>query len=364
MARNVADQTDRLEVAAKARAIKADSPLQVKLELENMRTRLLADIQKFRSDARTFLPPAALTVEHTVLYDGSDMGMAWDGYEVVPAQEGIPLGNGSSVGQNPNPPEAVHSTAVPERIRVPLPSTLGAKLCIQLNLGMLLEAERQLRIGHMNDALHGVRVGVGYKSFLFRNSVRTASSYRKKLRSFDDVHVADAGVLSNARIYTASRMALEALYDRDNTSDLQLLAAQMERYKPIQKADLKANTAIIEHAIRGLHNTHLAWFWSLDVQGDSRDSEWLNESEIKIIFFRARQLLRRASYSVPCGLAAGTCQEVPLGGGSAHCGLGDGSDLSVAHAAGGDMERPWGKRCKWRAEGICCSPACTVAGSA
>lgn len=290
--KNRHDQTHRLQVAAKARAIKGDSPLQGKLELENMRTRLLADIQRFRRDARNFLPPAALTAEHAVLYDGTDMGMAWDGYEAIPDEVGIsvgdgssagngsPAGNGSLTGQIPNAPDAVHSTAVPERIRIPLPSTLGAKLCMQLNLGVLLEAERQLRIGQMNDALHGVRVGVGYKSFLFRNSVRTASSYRKKLRSFDDVHVADAGVLSNARIYSASRMALECLYDHDNPRDLLLLSSQMDRYKTIQKSDLKANTAIIEHAIRGVHNSHLAWFWSLDVQGDSRDSAWMDESEL------------------------------------------------------------------------------------
>lgn len=97
------------------------------------------------------LAPIALTAEHAVLYDGTDMGMAWDGYEAIPDKVGIsegsgfsagnesPAGKGSSTGQNPAS-DSVHSTA---------------------------EAKRQLRIGQMNNALHGVHVGVGYKSFLF-----------------------------------------------------------------------------------------------------------------------------------------------------------------------------------------------------
>lgn len=75
-------------------------------------------------------------------------------------------------------------------------------------------------------------------------------------------------------------MALECLYDCDNPRDLLLLSSQMDRYKTIQKSDLKANTTIIEHTIRDVHNSHLAWFWSLDVQGDSRESAWMDESDL------------------------------------------------------------------------------------
>ena len=44
--------------------------------------------------------------------------------------------------------------------------------------------------------------------------------------------------------------------------------------------DLKANTAIIKQGVRGVRNMHLPWFWSMDVGGDSEDSEWMAESEL------------------------------------------------------------------------------------
>ena len=82
----------------------------------------------------------------------------------------------------------------PEIHPVGLPSSFGIEFLVQMDLQDLAKKERLLREGQMNDALQGIRTGIGYKSLLYRAKVRNASSYRSKLRSFDDIHVADEGV--------------------------------------------------------------------------------------------------------------------------------------------------------------------------
>ncbi|KAI0705703.1 hypothetical protein C8Q76DRAFT_599067, partial [Earliella scabrosa] len=152
--------------------------------------------------------------------------------------------------------------------------------------------ERKLRVGQMNDALHGVRVGVAYKSFLFRNNVRPATSQRQKLRSFDEVHLADVGVQTHARVYSRAREALLKLYDMSNPEDRTLLDIQLSVYKPLLKADLKANTTLIEENTRGVHQLNLPWFWSLDVKGDSEGSAWMAEM-YRVVWLRALARMKR-----------------------------------------------------------------------
>lgn len=280
----------RLSVSAKARAVKAHSPMTEKLALEQMRSNLLKDIEKFNKKLPTYMAPGTLSVALALTPDLSSMGMEWDtldeqdargvssnpeagpssGFERTP---GSGLTNPGSSEQDPTP------TVVPERLRIALPSSLGLQFCKTHGLMDLVETERQLREGQMNDSLHNVRVSVGYKSFLFRHGVRKATSYRQRLRSFDDVHLADANVLSNARVYTTARSACLALYDERDESDAPGFSRVQDRYRVLAKPDLKANTAIIEQGVRGVRKLHLPWFWSMDVGGDSDDSEWMAESE-------------------------------------------------------------------------------------
>ncbi|KAG1782095.1 hypothetical protein EV702DRAFT_1041810 [Suillus placidus] len=51
----------------------------------------------------------------------------------------------------------------------------------------------------------------------------------------------------------------------------------LERYRPLLKEHLKVSTAVADPNARGQRNNTLAWFWSMDVEGDSRNSDWLNE---------------------------------------------------------------------------------------
>ena len=238
-----------------------------------MRAKLFKDIERFHRDSRAFLSADAMSMFLSVARDGSTLGSEWDTFE------GAGIRSQLDPAMDGDPEDTDDVPVVPERVPLFLPSTIGAARCRTLRLSKLVESERRLRIGQMNDALHAIRVGVGYKSFLYRNSVRPASSQRQKLRSFDDVHVADEGILSNARVYQVAREALIRLYDESDPSDSADLARMTARYKELSKPDLRANTAIIESSVRGLSHLHLAWFWYLDVGESISHGSWTDESE-------------------------------------------------------------------------------------
>lgn len=166
---------------------------------------------------------------------------------------------------------------LPETHPIGLPSTFGIRFLLQRGLRDLAHKERQLREGQMNDALQGIRTGISYKSLLYRAKVRNASSYRSRLRSFDDVHVADEGVRKYVRIYMQARQASEQLYDEDDEDDAAALATFRSRYRNIEKEDLKASTAVLEAFTPGLRNQHSAWFWNVADTEAARGSTWTHD---------------------------------------------------------------------------------------
>ncbi|KAI1784368.1 hypothetical protein LXA43DRAFT_901757, partial [Ganoderma leucocontextum] len=268
----------RLAVASKAQSVKSGSPLSDKISLEQARSKVLKDIEKFHKTARQFLRSEAHVSALSLPHDVSALGMEWDALEdsedrVDAAEE-----------QDDDPTQEM--LPVPEQMVIALPSNLGSQFCKMYKLQSLVTHERKLRIGQLNDALHAIRVGVGYKSFLYRHSVRTATSQRAKLRSFDDVHLANDAVLSSARLYTMARSALIKLYDDNDGEDKQALTSILAKYQPLAKQDLKANTAIIEQAVRGTSHVHLPWFWTLDVEGNSEGSGWMKEM-YRVVWLRA-----------------------------------------------------------------------------
>lgn len=256
--------------------MKPGSPLNEKLALEQARGRLIKDIERFHKNARQYLRAGVLESALSLPQAVSPLGTNWDALEEADEGQGDPTENNARPSDDTGTSE--DALPVPEEMVIALPSNLGVDFCKTHGLRPLLTHERKLRIGQMNDALHAIRVGVGYKSYLYRHSVRTATSQRAKLRSFDDVHLANDAVLGSARLYALARAALIKLYDEEDAEDKQALASITSKYRMLAKQDLKANTAIIEHATRGVSNVHLPWFWSVDIEGDSRGSGWMKES--------------------------------------------------------------------------------------
>ncbi|KAG1788809.1 hypothetical protein EV424DRAFT_1355962 [Suillus variegatus] len=167
----------------------------------------------------------------------------------------------------------------PEKMVLPMPSTLGSAKCTELGAADLIQHELALWEGQANDALHNIRVHLADKAVIFCTTVRTAKSQAMSTRAWAQVHSVDRVVCINASIYTKCRTQLAKLGADDEL---------LERYRPLLKEHLKVSTTIADPNARGQRNNTLAWFWSMDVVGDSQNSDWLNE------FYRVHWLRAKA----------------------------------------------------------------------
>jgi hypothetical protein len=155
-----------------------------------------------------------------------------------------------------------------ERLPILLPSVIGLEKCIDSGLSEIVKKELTLRQGQANDALQGVRMALGKKSFLFRNNLRKSTSKVQKLRSWTDIGLVEAGVRHQAKIFRRARRALIALGASDDI---------MKRYQVLKKEHLRTSTVVVDPNARGQRNTSLAWFWSMDIEGDSAKDALMTE---------------------------------------------------------------------------------------
>jgi len=65
----------------------------------------------------------------------------------------------------------------------------------------------------------------------------------------------------------------------------------LDRYKVLTRIDLKISTAIAEPNARGERNTHLAWFWNMDVQADTDAESWMEECKRSALVVDAFRLI-------------------------------------------------------------------------
>jgi hypothetical protein len=155
-----------------------------------------------------------------------------------------------------------------EHISLHLPSQLGRSWCNRNAAEDLAKAELRLREGQLNDSLHHIRIALGHKSYLFRNNVRPARTQRLKTRAWTEVHAVESTVQHHARVYNRARQSM-----LDLGADTSLL----DRYKVLERQDLRINTAVIAPNVRGQRNKSLPWFWSMDVQRDADVGAWMND---------------------------------------------------------------------------------------
>ncbi|KAG2127671.1 hypothetical protein DEU56DRAFT_758558 [Suillus clintonianus] len=169
--------------------------------------------------------------------------------------------------QNPDPDPLDTSIFQPELTVIPLPSNIGEVRCRELGLTNLMKEEIALREGQANDALHAIRVHLGDKALIFRNTVRSAKSQASSTRAWTRVRSVETAVNLNAKI-------------------------------PSFEKDLKASSAVANPNACGQRDTTLSWFWSLDVQGDTSGNDWMTEcrpvSQVFIIVYRVNWLWTKA----------------------------------------------------------------------
>jgi hypothetical protein len=155
----------------------------------------------------------------------------------------------------------------PEDISILLPSSLGWEWCVQHRVQSLAEKEARLRHAQANDAIHGMRLALGFKSALFRDQVRNAKTQRTKTRAWDTINSVDTTVHQHARIYSMARNAYLAIhYAYEDGPDLPQLRSE----------DLRVSTAILGSAQVGQRNTQLPWIWSFGTHVDE-DETWMDE---------------------------------------------------------------------------------------
>ncbi|KAG0699572.1 hypothetical protein DFH29DRAFT_877228 [Suillus ampliporus] len=154
----------------------------------------------------------------------------------------------------------------PEMVVIPLPSNLGIYRC-ELGAARLVRQETTLREGQANDMLHAIRVHLADKAVLFRTIIRPAKSQARTTRAWVQVHSMEQVINLNSMIYKKYQAQLS------NLGADQLL----EKYRVLEKSNLKATSAVADPNAQGQRNSTLPWFWSLDVQGDLVSNDWMNE---------------------------------------------------------------------------------------
>ena len=184
-----------------------------------------------------------------------------------------------------------------EHISLHLPSHMGRSWCNRNAAEDLAKAELRLREGQLNDSLHHIHIALSHKSYLFRNDVCPACTQRLKTRAWAEVHAVESTVQHHARVYNRARRSM---------LDLDADASLLDRYRVLERQDLRVDTTVIAPDVRGQRNKSLPWFWSMDVQRDADVGVWMNDC--KGILFRAHCdgcSTNKFKCSLSCALAEG-----------------------------------------------------------
>jgi hypothetical protein len=121
----------------------------------------------------------------------------------------------------------------PEHVLIPLPPNLGMVRCELLGIGGLMRQEITLREGQANDMLHAIRVHLADKAVLFITTIRLARSQVTTTRAWSQVHLVERIINLNSTIYKKCCMQLSKLQ-----------AEHLEKYRELEKSDLKATSAV------------------------------------------------------------------------------------------------------------------------
>ncbi|KAG1868406.1 hypothetical protein F4604DRAFT_1584764, partial [Suillus subluteus] len=166
----------------------------------------------------------------------------------------------------------------PEKVMIPLPSNIGIARCTELGVEHLIIQEIALQEGQANDTLQAIRMLLADKAVLFQTTVCPARSQAKSTQAWTQVHSVERVIRLNTMIYMKCRTQLGHLEAH----------GLLGKYLRLEKSHLKATAAMADPNARGQQNAMLPWFWSLNVQGDSVRSDWMNK------FYRVHWLRTKA----------------------------------------------------------------------
>lgn len=260
-------QESQISLSAQIRKLGRSWTKEQKLDIAKKRQKLQTRIEQFNKKILHFIPDDI---------DPANFVDAEDGDQDMPEYlEETPEDEDNVFTEHP----ASRSQRHAENHILYLPSFMGED---KAELETLVEAEKQLRQGQANDALHELRIALSQKSVTFRTQIRAAKTQMTKTRAWTRVNNLDAQVRQHGRIYTAARKAMLALG---------MEGEEMDNYKPLTRDDLKVETAVLDPSIRGQRHLHLPWFWRLDVAGDSEDNNSMEQCK-SVIYNRSLVLIQ------------------------------------------------------------------------
>ena len=82
------------------------------------------------------------------------------------------------------------------------------------------------------------------------------------------MHAIKSTIQHYARVYNRAWQSMQ---------DLGANASLLDRYKILERQDLRIDTAVIAPNVHGQRNKSLPWFWSMDVQRDADVGAWMND---------------------------------------------------------------------------------------
>jgi hypothetical protein len=235
--------------------------------LENKRIRLQKLIDMFSHQSDAFLLNHEFTEDVSIspLGDYSEYDLADDLDESGAPGHLEPV----HADQHYGPYVTDRPGANAEDIPLLLPSSLGWDWCVNRGYKSLVMKEATLRYAQATDAIHRIRLALGFKSALFRTQVRHAQTQKTKSRAWTAVHSVEAAVHDHARTYSMARDAYIKSLDPSGES----LALP-----PLKLTDLRVNTAILGAAEVGQRNKQLSWIWGFGTS-TNEDGMWMDDCE-------------------------------------------------------------------------------------
>jgi hypothetical protein len=155
-----------------------------------------------------------------------------------------------------------------------LPSMLGQEECIQLKLQSIMRKEIALREGQANDALQGLRHGIGEKSFRFQGHLHYAKGIMETTRAHSSIKKVGWALNLQQHVYSFAQRALILLGAESEEAS--------ETYKEVLLADMKASMVIYDINAPGQRNKNLAWFWSTHIMGNHMEDGVMTECKSHI----------------------------------------------------------------------------------
>jgi exonuclease VII large subunit len=156
----------------------------------------------------------------------------------------------------------------PERLKLPLPSSLGQAICSTNDWKSMVKQEIDLRVAQAYECLDKLRLAIGFKSALFQQRSKQVKSQRTKTRLWHQVHQVNHNIQNLARLYQRSRNALVQLEAHSS-----ILKPLME----LQKGDLKLVKDITDANRVGQRDNNISWIWRVGSAVGDSGSAWMEE---------------------------------------------------------------------------------------